>query len=34
MDIVWTAALAALWAMMMGLVFGLSKLEVPRGARS
>jgi hypothetical protein len=33
MDIVWLAALAALWIAMAGMVVGLSKLESPRGER-
>lgn len=34
MDIVWIAALAALWIVMVGLVAGLSRLEAPKGERS
>ena len=34
MDLVWTAALALMWALVSAMVLGLSKLEAPRGARS
>lgn len=33
MDIVWIAAIAAVWAVMAGMVVGLVKLETPRGGR-
>jgi hypothetical protein len=33
MDIVWIAAMAALWIVMVGMVAGLFKLETPRGER-
>lgn len=33
MDIVWIAALAALWIVMVGMAVGLFKLETPRGER-
>jgi hypothetical protein len=33
MDIVWIAALAALWAPMAWMVIGLNRLESPKGAR-
>ena len=33
MDIVWIAALAAVWVVMAGMVIGLVKLEAPRGER-
>lgn len=34
MDIVWIAALAAIWVVMAGMVVGLFKLEAPKGERS
>jgi hypothetical protein len=34
MDIVWIAALAALWIVMVGMVVGLFKLDAPKGERS
>jgi hypothetical protein len=33
MDIVWIAALAALWALMAWMVIGLNRLESPKGER-
>lgn len=33
MDIVWIAALAAMWAASAALVWGLSRLEAPKGER-
>jgi hypothetical protein len=33
MDIVWMAALAALWALMAWMVIGLDRLEKPLGKR-
>jgi hypothetical protein len=34
MDIVWIAALAAMWVVMVGMVAGLYKLDTPKGERS
>ena len=34
MDIVWIAALAAMWVAMAGMVVGLVKLGAPMGERS
>lgn len=34
MDIVWIVALTAFWLVMCEFVFGLSKLESPKGGRS
>ena len=34
MDIVWIAAVAALWVVMAGMVVGLFKLDTPKGERS
>ena len=34
MDIVWIAALAAMWVVMAGMVVGLFKLAAPKGERS
>jgi hypothetical protein len=34
MDIVWIAALAALWVVMAEMVVGLFKLAAPKGERS
>lgn len=34
MDIVWIAALAAIWVVMAGMVVGRFKLEAPKGERS
>lgn len=34
MDIVWIAAVAALWVVMCGAVAGLHRLESPRKERS
>jgi|SoimicmetaTmtLAB_FD_contig_31_7868480_length_222_multi_3_in_0_out_0_1 hypothetical protein len=34
MDIVWIAALAAMWAATAALVWGLGRLEAPKGERS
>jgi len=34
MDIVWIAALAAMWVAMAGMVVGLSKLGASKGERS
>lgn len=33
MDIVWIAAVAAMWVLMAEAVVGLHKLEAPKGAR-
>jgi hypothetical protein len=33
MDFVWIAAIAALWVVMAGAVFGLCKLDAPKGER-
>lgn len=33
MDIVWMAAVAALWVVMAGMVAGLFKLDTPKGER-
>jgi hypothetical protein len=34
MDIVWIAAIAAMWLVMGGMVVGLFKLDAPKGERS
>jgi hypothetical protein len=34
MDFVWIVATAAMWVVMVGMVVGLHKLDVPRGERS
>ncbi len=34
MDIVWIAAIAAMWVVVAELVVGLNKLDTPKGERS
>ena len=34
MDILWIAAIAAMWLVTGGMVVGLFKLDAPRGERS
>jgi len=34
MDVVWIAALAAMWAVAAAMVWGLGRLEAPKGERS
>ena len=34
MDIVWMAAMAAMWVVMAEMVVGLHRLDTPRGVRS
>lgn len=34
MDVVWIAAVAAMWAVAVAMVWGLGRLEAPKGERS